>query len=256
MKKQTTYVLATIGTLLVLWSSQAYADRIKETALKNGINYLLITDDQYIAGASLLAERLSVECDHNELEEHLEGKYNDDLKHSSFLQKRHATPESDDPVLSDKEINELNQGPSTTDAIVIKSAYCSNFSYENIMSSINQIRRDKSYYSTHILHALTKSREKGCYKENSEEISLLINDLVDELMEAQAKSEQNGFVCNKENIDIYAERALFISDAGFPLKDEWLENILNCQQSNGGWFAPHPTSLSLLTIAKTLDSCQ
>ena len=157
------------------------------------------------------------------LEKHLEGKYNDDLKHSSFLQKRHATPESNDPVLSDKEINELNQGPSTTDTIVIKSAYCSNFSYENIMSSINQIRRDKSYYSTHILHALTKSREKGCYK---------------------------------ENIDIYAERALFISDAGFPLKDEWLENILNCQQSNGGWFAPHPTSLSLLTIAKTLDSCQ
>ncbi len=69
MKKQTTYVLAAIGALLVLWSSQAYADRVKETALENGINYLLITDDQYIAGASLLAERLSVECDHSEFRE-------------------------------------------------------------------------------------------------------------------------------------------------------------------------------------------
>jgi len=279
MKKSVFGILIVIvGT--VVWSSQSSAENVKKIALENGIHYLLTTDDQYYSGASLLAKRLSVECEHSELWKYAKVKHYDDLKYNTFLQKRHATRESDDFVYSKKENDrdeidfsnmKIDQGESNlskkeieqikrlhpgTDKIVIKASNCDKFSYENVMYDIDQIKRDRGgYNSAHILMALGKFRNRGCYKDKSEELSVYIEDLVDELTEAQARVDQNNLMCNGPNIDIYAERALFINDAGYPLKEKWIENILNCQQPDGGWFSPHTTGLSLLIIAATLDDC-
>ena len=266
--KKTVFGILIIVVGTVIWSSQSPAKSIKKIALDNGINYLLTTDDQYNAGSSLLAQRLSVECEHRKLWEYLKVKYDDDLQYNSFLQKRYAAQISDDFVFSNKkidrndsnltykEIRQIERLNPGTDKIVIKASNCEKFSYKNIMSDIDQIKRDRGgYNSAHILMALGKFRARGCYKDNSEELSAFIKDLVDELTEAQVRVDQNNFMCNGPNIDIYAERALFINDAGYPLKEKWIENILNCQQPDGGWFSPHTTGLSLLTIVATLDDC-
>ncbi|MBZ9578468.1 hypothetical protein KJA14_01310 [Patescibacteria group bacterium] len=223
----------------------------KETPIQKGINFLLTTNEKFIGGTTFLIKKLNEICRDERLEDLWKRKIDEDIGDQEFLYRLYY------PTHQYQDISGLENIPDLNTRLIAKATYCEKFSYKDVLEDINQIERDDSYSSAHLLLALAIIKEKGCYDQ------IILNALIDELVEdltiiqdKEGESENLPYLCNPSYLDIYAERAAIIGYAGDSIKETWVENILRCQAENGSWFdSPHTTSLALWAIAQENKNC-
>jgi len=224
----------------------------EKSLLKKGIDFLLVTDEKFVGGATYLVKKLNEICNDERLEKLWKDKIDEDIGEQKFLLRLYDSAYQYPDISNLENISHLNT------RLVAKAAYCENFSFENVISDISKIERNGGYNSTHILLALAIMKEKDCYDKKL--LNPLINELVKDLIITQnkeGKPENLPNLCNPSYLDIYAERAAVIGYAGYPIKGVWVENILRCQAENGSWFdSPHTTSLALWAITQKNKNCQ
>ena len=221
----------------------------KKNAIQRGINFLLTTDEKFIAGSSWMVKRLSERCKNEMLDKLWREKADEDLGRTTYFLPLY------DPNAPDIELSELN-GVMGTDRLLVKAIYCGNFSYKSILKEINLFERDGLSNSTHILLALLMMIERDCY---TDLLIPLVIELANELTIAQNKADEEKIedLCSSPSfIDIYAQRAAFIGAATFPIKEVWIEKIISCQKPDGGWFGTHPTGLSLAAIIQSMEDTE
>jgi hypothetical protein len=240
-------LVALLALLLVGCSIYLVIYLNSQTPIKKGLRFLTTTDKDYIGGASLLVgEGLNAVCKDKELAEFSEAK----IKNQGSEEEKLIYYKITDPSYYPEDIFQINNIKDIYNRLLAKSVFCKIFAYQDILSDIDQLERDGGYNSAHILSSLTLMKGNGCYPE--EPLNPLIEELTGELAKAQ---DEERAPC--DNVDIYAERAAFIGYAGFPIKDSWIKNILNCQLPDGSWNEdPHATVLALWALAQQKGNCK
>lgn len=222
---------------------------LTNSAINRGIQYLQNTKESFLGGASILTKEISDSCGNVQLKTRWKEKFEEDLGYISLYQRYFFSSQK---FLTQPEIDQIENLEYPADKIMTTTFFCQNFSYENFLNKIQMFDHDGAYNSSHILFALLIAQEQQCFPE--QDLTPLITTLVDELSQAQ-EEQGSPFVCTDDSLDIYAERAYLIGKADYQIEENWINNILSCQQPDGGFFNPHTTALSILTLIDYADTC-
>ncbi len=262
MKFTIKHILLLLGPLLILgilfWLVINYSEPFKRqssSAIEKGIVFLLTTEKKFDVGIILLIQKLNKICHDERLEELWKIKSAEENSNKKlFFELYNSSCRNQNISELLKEISFF----SLLERITIKAMCCKNIDYNEVLKDINEVERDVRYNSIHLLHALSLMKEKGCYGNT---LDPLMKELAKELIAAEdkdTKQEDFSIFCNNiAFLDVYCERALFLGYAGFPVKQEWIENILKCQKENGSWAdSPHTTVLALGAIIQYTNTCK
>ncbi|MEW6008608.1 MAG: hypothetical protein AB1629_03125 [Candidatus Omnitrophota bacterium] len=222
----------------------------EEEKIQKAIDFLLTTNVRFQGGTTLIIKKLNEVCNDKRLDKLWREKIEEDIPVDMKILYRVYNP-TPEPL----NIIELEKA-TEMDKILIKAHYCQNFSFKDILHDIGQIKRDGGVVSSHLLFYLAIMKKKGCY--SNEPLAPLIQTLVNELVAIQNKMEDISIISkDSEAMLAYAERALFIGFAGYPVKKVWIENILNCQSQDGSWFGDtHTTAVCLWAIVQKRGFCK
>jgi len=230
-------------------------------AIQKGINFLLATDKKFVGAATITIKDFNEICKNEKIDKLWRENVEEDIGQFNFMDPLYSS------VYPDLTVSELNDIPEETNRIIAKAVYCKKVPQESILKEINELERDGGYNSTHILKAISIATREDCYEDN---FFPLIIDLVDELSKKEDEEGKRDDLCGDNiGLDLYNERAAFISEMGFPLKDSWIENIIRCQQADGKYggysdggdsdselLSTHTTALGLYALIADLGYCK
>lgn len=138
--------------------------------------------------------------------------------------------------------------PHHWDDVMLKAIYCDLLGYDDTDFNFLLALPDRGggYADTHVFQSLLFLRANNCYDNHK------INQELDRLAASMlAALETDTFYR-----DLYAERLAFLYWGGYggQIKAEWINNIRQSQEKNGGWrdekgeINPHTTGFAVLSL--------
>lgn len=228
-----------------------------KTALENGINWLLGTEEKFSGGATFIIKELNEICNDNSLEQLWKEKIEEDLKMYPFVYralgiKYDFNPKDCPNYATSYTITDLSR--LYTSFVLCEVIYCDSFDTKKIIEDINSIEDDNGYYSNHKLLSLLLMKEFNCHNAVLDE---LIKEKSEELINIQDSSQEFKEPIDPIELDIYLERVALIGYAGYEIKDNWIENVIDTQKQDGSWTNnPHTTALALWALAQKSKTCK